>query len=151
MELLKHQAVTRLPSLHILYALFNHHKDSIKNGYKIIQRTDELGTFIVNPSLDLNHMEDRMKIFLRYWLPKWKGLYGTKPEVEFFKNALTNYEILMYNGHGSGIQYLRGEEIERMRVLATVLLFGCSSIKLLPTGGRQASYGISNQYLMACR
>jgi hypothetical protein len=60
-------------------------------------------------------------------------------------------KISRYNGHGSGIQFLRGEEIERMRVLASVLLFGCGSIKLLPVGGRLPAYGISNQYLMGCR
>ena len=49
------------------------------------------------------------------------------------------------------MQFLRAEEIEKMRVIATVLLFGCSSIKLLPAGGRLPGYGVSNQYLMGCR
>jgi len=56
-----------------------------------------------------------------------------------------------YNGHGSGIQYLSGEDIERMRVRSTVLLFGCNSVKLLAIGGRYPPYGVSNQYLIACR
>ncbi|XP_014216044.1 separin [Copidosoma floridanum] len=150
MQLLKHQPVTRFPSLHILYALFEQHKSSIKNGYKIVHHSDNIGTFIVNPSLDLMHMETRIRSFLNHWLPKWEGLYGIKPDIEFFKKALMQHEILMYNGHGSGVQFMKGEDIERMRVIASVLLFGCSSLKLLPVGGRQAPYGVSYQYLMAC-
>ncbi|XP_058802521.1 separin [Phymastichus coffea] len=148
--ILKHQPVTRFPSLHIAYALYNQHKNTMKNGYKLIKKSENLGTFIVNPSLDLTKMEIRMKLFLEYWLPKWKGLYSIKPELEYFKKTLTEYHILMYNGHGSGIQFLKGEDIEKMRILALVLLFGCNSIKLLPTGGRNPSYGVSNQYLMGC-
>ncbi|XP_014222062.1 separin [Trichogramma pretiosum] len=150
LKLLKHQPVTRFPSLHLAYALYKQHKSTIVDGYKIIKVSKNLGTFVVNPSLDLKKMEIRMKLFIDYWLPKWEGLYGIKPDLNFFKNALTNYNVLMYNGHGSGIQFLRGEEIERMRVLASVLLFGCGSIKLLPVGGRLPAYGISNQYLMGC-
>jgi hypothetical protein len=87
--------VSRFPSLHILYALFNQHKSTIKDGYKIIRKSDNLGTFIVNPSLDLSKMETRMKLFIKYWLPKWKGLYGIKPDLEFFKKALTQYDVIM--------------------------------------------------------
>ncbi|OXU29495.1 hypothetical protein TSAR_010098 [Trichomalopsis sarcophagae] len=149
-KLLKHQPVTRFPSLHIAYALFKQHQGTIQAGYKIIKKSEDLGTFIVNPSSDLVKMENRMKSFIQYWLPNWKGLYGAKPELEFFKNALKLCHVLLYSGHGSGIQFLNGEEIERMRVLASVLLFGCSSIKLIPAGGRMPAYGVSNQYLMAC-
>ena len=96
MSFLKYQPVTRFPSLHIAYALFKLHKDSISGGYKIISKSDNLGTFIVNPSQDLKKMEMRMKSFLNYWLPKWKGLYGIKPDLEFFKASLTKYDVLMY-------------------------------------------------------
>lgn len=94
-SLLSHQPVTRFPSIHIAYALYKQHKDSIKNGYKIIRKSDDFGRFIVNPSQDLAKMEVRIRTFLNYWLPKWEGLYGVKPDLEFFKNALTKHSILM--------------------------------------------------------
>lgn len=56
-----------------------------------------------------------------------------------------------YNGHGNGIQYLPGEQIERLKVKSIVLLFGCSSVKLLTVGGRYPPHGVSNQYLIASR
>ena len=93
--MLKHQPVSRFPSLHILYALYKQHKDTIKDGYKIIHKSENLGTFIVNPSLDLTKMEVRMRAFIDYWLPKWEGVYGIKPDLELFKNALTKFQVLM--------------------------------------------------------
>ncbi|KAJ8684181.1 hypothetical protein QAD02_019973 [Eretmocerus hayati] len=150
MQILGYQPVTRFPSLHIAYALYKQHETTIENGYKIIRKSDLLGTFITNPSLDLPKMEIRIRSFIEYWLPKWEGLYGVKPDLNFFREALTQYHILMYNGHGSGIQFVRGEEIEKLRVLALVLLFGCSSLKLSPVGGRLPAYGVSNQYLIGC-
>ncbi|XP_031835603.1 extra spindle pole bodies like 1, separase isoform X2 [Nomia melanderi] len=149
MEIVKSHPITRFPSLHIAYALFNEHKNTIRNGCKIIKIKKDMGMCIVNPSGNLSKMEKRMKLFIEYWLPNWRSMYHVEPQVEVFEDALINNDILMYNGHGNGIQYLPGEQIERLRVKAVVLLFGCSSVKLLPIGGRFPPYGISNQYLIA--
>ncbi|XP_043467216.1 separin [Leptopilina heterotoma] len=150
MEILKNQPVTRFPSIHFTYALFMENRDSIVNGCKVVKISKDIGSFIVNPSCDLLKMETRLKTFIDYWLPNWKGLYGKEPDNKHFEDALVNHDILMYAGHGSGIQYLYVEEIERLRVKAIVLLFGCSSLKLTPVGGRQPPFGVSNQYLAAC-
>ncbi|XP_043273474.1 separin [Venturia canescens] len=150
MDVLVHHPVTRFPSFHIAYAMFKEHEDTIVKGCKIVKNNKELGTFIVNPARNLERLEKRMKLFINYWLPNWKGKYGMEPEENIFENILVNKDVLMYSGHGSGIQYLPGEKIERLRVRAIVLLFGCSSVKLYPTGGRFPPYGISNQYLIAC-
>lgn len=150
MEVLKIHPVTRFPSFHIAYALFKEHESSMKEGCKVIKVTKNIGTFIVNPSGNLPKMEKRMKLFIEYWLPHWKGSYNMEPEEETFEEALVNHDILMYNGHGSGIQYLSGEKIEKLRIRAIVFLFGCGSVKLLPVGGRYPPYGVSNQYLIAC-
>ncbi|XP_078045945.1 extra spindle pole bodies like 1, separase [Augochlora pura] len=149
MEIVSCQPITRFPSLHILYALFKEHESTIENGCKIIKIKNDMGTCIVNPANDLPKMEKRLRLFIEYWLPNWKSLYNVEPEVEVFEDALVNHDILMYSGHGNGIQYLPREQIERLRVKAVVLLFGCSSVKLLPIGGRYPPYGVSNQYLIA--
>lgn len=65
--------------------------------------------------------------------------------------SLYTFCVKRYNGHGSGMEYLTGERIEKLNVKAIVLLFGCNSIKLIPIGGRFPPYGISNQYLIASR
>ncbi|CAK9799037.1 Espl1 [Anthophora quadrimaculata] len=149
MEILKCHPITRFPSFHIAYALFKEHENTMENGCKIIRARNDMGTCIVNPSGNLIKMEKRMRLFIEYWLPNWKSWYNVEPQEEIFENALVNRDILMYNGHGNGIQYLSGEQIERLKVKSIVLLFGCSSVKLLTVGGRYPPYGISNQYLIA--
>ncbi|XP_076756318.1 extra spindle pole bodies like 1, separase [Xylocopa sonorina] len=149
MEILKCHPVTRFPSLHITYALFKEHENTMENGCKIIKVKNDMGMCIVNPSGDLPRMEKRMRLFIEYWLPRWRSCYNIEPQEELFEDALINRDILMYNGHGNGIQYLSGEQIERLRVKSIVLLFGCSSVKLLKVGGRYPPYGVSNQYLIA--
>lgn len=150
MDILQNHPVTRFPSLHMAYALFKEHEDSIENGCKVIEIGKNNGNFIVNPSGNLPELEKRMKLFIDYWLPHWTGSYSFQPDAKSFECALTNYDILMYSGHGSGIQYLSGERIEKLRVKAIVLLFGCASAKLWPVGGRFPPIGVSNQYLIAC-
>ncbi|RLU20460.1 hypothetical protein DMN91_007070 [Ooceraea biroi] len=150
MEIIKYHPVTRFPSLHIAYALFKEHEDIMVEGCRIIKAKEDLGISVINPSGDLEKMERRLKLFMNFWLPQWKSCYNTKPDEKLFEDALVNHDILMYNGHGSGIQYLSGEDIEKMRVKSTVLLFGCSSVKLLLIGGRYPPHGVSNQYLIAC-
>ncbi|XP_063977842.1 uncharacterized protein LOC135162857 isoform X2 [Diachasmimorpha longicaudata] len=110
MEILQDHPVTRFPSFHVAYAMFKEHEDSIVKGCKVITINEASGMSIVNPSANLPKMEKRLKIFMDYWLPKWKAIYNALPEEEglanAFVDALVNHEIMMYNGHGSGIQYL---------------------------------------------
>lgn len=177
MEIIKSHPVTRFQSLHIAYALFKEHEDTIVDGCKIIEAKKDMGICIVNPSGNLLKMEKRMKLFINFWLPQWKSCYNTEPSEEVFEDALVNHDILMYgrfyvyncyisnfhvllivsfalyryNGHGSGIQYLSGEDIEKTKVKSIVLLFGCNSVKLFVVGGKYPPYGVTNQYLIACR
>ncbi|XP_057339275.1 separin [Microplitis mediator] len=149
MSLLKKQPVTRFSCVHLAYAMFKEHEDTIEEGCKVVDYRKELCTFIVNPENNLPRMEARLKLFLKYWLSDWKGLYNRRPDQGEFSAALTDHNVLMYNGHGNGVQFFSGEEIERLRVNSTVLLFGCSSVRLVPVGGRFPPYGVSNQYLTA--
>ncbi|XP_071627742.1 uncharacterized protein Sse isoform X2 [Temnothorax longispinosus] len=97
----------------------------------------------------IKNLENTKRQTLVLIIDEWKSCYNAQPGEEM-SEALINRDILMYTGHGNGIEYLSGEDIERMRVKSTVLLFGCSSVKLLVIGGRYPPYGVSNQYLIAC-
>lgn len=95
MNILQRHPVTRFPSVHMAYALFKEHEDTIENGCKVIEIGKNNGSFIVNPSGDLPSLEKRMKVFIDYWLPHWKGSYNIEPDEKSFESALTNFDILM--------------------------------------------------------
>lgn len=95
MEIIKNHPVTRFPSLHVAYALFKEHEDTIVEGCKIIKAKKDMGICMINPSGDLNKMEKRIKLFMDFWLPQWKT-YNTEPSEEIFEDALINHDILMY-------------------------------------------------------
>ncbi|KAK9875303.1 hypothetical protein WA026_007700 [Henosepilachna vigintioctopunctata] len=139
---------TRMPSLHLLYAIFKAHQDTIKEGYKIISNQKN-GKFILNPGLDLNLMETRLKNFFDYWLPDWTGIAGRAPTAVEFRNLLTTSDIFSYSGHGSGTQYCPSEKIQKNKVNAVVFLFGCGSTQLVEMGPQVEMYGASQMYLLA--
>lgn len=91
-DVLQDESVTRLPSLHFVYALFKEHEYEIVDGYKIIRNYDK-GTYIVNPDRDLKNMEIRMTTFFNYWTPNWTGTAGYQPEKEDYLEILTSCEI----------------------------------------------------------
>lgn len=95
MEILQNHPVTRFPSLHMAYALYKEHEDTIENGCKVIELKKNTGSFIVNPSNNLPDLEKRMRLFNDYWLPHWTGTYNVYPDEKTFESALTNYDILM--------------------------------------------------------
>lgn len=91
-DVLREQPVSRMPSLHLTYALFKEHKKDIKHGYKIVKPN---GTYIINPGLDLGQMEVRLRSFFNYWVPNWSGLVGVKPTPDDFQNSLTSCDIFV--------------------------------------------------------
>lgn len=96
MEIIKNHPVTRFPSLHLAYALFKEHEETIVDGCKVIKAKEDMGICVVNPSGDLDKMEKRMKLFMDFWLPQWKSCYNVQPSEEMFEDALINRDILMY-------------------------------------------------------
>lgn len=95
MQILRHHPVSRLASIHVTYALYMEYRDSIEGGCKVIKLSKDVGSFIINPSCDLLRMERRLKVFIDYWLPDWKGLFGKEPDETLFKSALVDHDILM--------------------------------------------------------
>lgn len=96
-SILKNQPVCRISCFSFLYTLFKIHQDSIKNGCRVIEFdvSETIGSCIINPAGDLINTEKRMKVYNDYFMANWHGIYGRKPETDYFKNALLNYNILM--------------------------------------------------------
>nr|CAD7264869.1 unnamed protein product [Timema shepardi] len=148
-SLLSGHPVVRAYSLHMLHALFKVHEKDIKNGH-VVSTNPELGNYIVNPDQNLNSMEERIKMSLVPRTPKWKGIFGVKPTSQQFKTALKDYDIFFYSGHGCGTKYLLGEDIQKIRVQAASLLFGCNSIGLTSLGRLVENWGTTQSYLIGC-
>lgn len=148
-EILKQHPVSRLPSIRFTYALFKEYKSQIVDGL-ITKTNSSNGAYVVNPSDNLEKMEKRLRLFYDYWLPNWRGIIGTETDSEQFKNLLTTSDVFVYSGHGSGIQYLQGEDIQKLRVRAVVMLFGCESVKLDNKGGYDELWSTFYYYLIAC-
>ncbi|KAK3322569.1 peptidase family C50-domain-containing protein [Apodospora peruviana] len=114
------------------------------------------GTFILNPSCDLKSTQTMFEQPLTSQLPatfssstSWKKIVARPPTEAEFEQALSSSDILLYFGHGSGAQYIRGKTIRKLdRCRATVLLMGCSSARLADAGEFEV-YGPAWNYMMA--
>ncbi|XP_021934504.1 separin isoform X2 [Zootermopsis nevadensis] len=139
--------VCRVPNLHILYALYKAHEDNISGGR--LQVDAEFGYYIVNPEQNLPRNERRLRPFLTSRAPSWKGTFGVLPSSEQFRDVLQNYSIFIYAGHGSGSQFLQGDEIQKVKVQAVTFLFGCSSVTSKDLGGQVEPAGMWHFYHIA--
>ncbi|XP_018575922.1 separin [Anoplophora glabripennis] len=147
-DVLNDEPVSRVPSLQFIYTLFKEHEKDIVDGHKIVTDFDK-GTYIVNPDMDLINMEIRMMNFFNYWTPNWTGTSGCQLDSTEFFELLTSSDIFSYNGHGSGSHLLSLDKIQRSRVKAVVLLFGCGSTKINRMDPQVEMYGPYHMYLIA--
>lgn len=91
--LIPNQEITRLFSFGILCKLYETHKANIKNGYLMNQVTT--GGFLINPDLNLNEMEKRMKLFATYWAPNFEIISGRKPTPDEMEAFLKRNDVIL--------------------------------------------------------
>ncbi|KAH6624554.1 peptidase family C50-domain-containing protein [Chaetomium sp. MPI-SDFR-AT-0129] len=125
----------------------------------------EGGTYILNPSGDLTSTQATFAQPLANLssssqstttssqaetVSPWTSILTRPPTEPEFTHALSHTPLLLYFGHGSGAQYIRGRTIRRLdpRCRATVLLMGCSSAALSDNGEFEPAGPVWN-YLMA--
>lgn len=127
------QEFTRVCSFASLKKLFEHYSGSIENGY--LQCPTVNCQAYVNTDGSLTVMQERMKNFFNYWLPSWKVSYGNpKPKSEEFLETLSQADVMVYCGHGSGLQLALCDNVYKLKTKAVVFLFGCGSVSLTSTG-----------------
>ncbi|KAF5299574.1 hypothetical protein FQR65_LT09379 [Abscondita terminalis] len=149
LDVLENHPASRMPCLHFTYCLYKEYESNITDGM-VTSISGENGTYLINPGLDLKNMENRLKSFLKYWVPDWNGLIGVAPSEDDFKNLLSDGDVFIYSGHGNGTQYFASEKIQRMKINKVVLLFGCSSVSLTVLGPQVEMFGAYQTYLIAC-
>ncbi|KAI9167433.1 Separin [Paramyrothecium foliicola] len=147
MPCMKGLAVSRVPSLACLRQLLGEAQGGtdLLDGHYVSMNS---GTYILNPSSDLKNTQNYFKPAFRS-LQSWKGIIDRAPEETEFEEALSKSEVLLYFGHGSGAQYIRGKTVRRLgKCLPATFLMGCSSAALTEVGDFE-SYGPVWNYMMA--
>ena len=106
------------------------------------------GTYILNPSSDLKNTQAFFQPSFKT-LKSWKGIVDQAPQEADFEQALSASEVVLYFGHGSGAQYIRGKTVRRLdRCRPATFLMGCSSAALTEAGEFEC-YGPVWNYMMA--
>ncbi|KAI4861058.1 peptidase family C50-domain-containing protein [Hypoxylon rubiginosum] len=160
-------AVSRVPSLACLRRLIQEIKPA--DGVIVDKDNDELngpdaqwdsqrdghyvsinsGTYILNPSSDLKNTQATFGRALSSLPPAWDGIAMREPSEPEFERALAERDLLLYFGHGSGAQYVRGRTVRKMdKCRAVALLMGCSSASLADVG-RFECHGPVWNYMLA--
>ncbi|KAJ9132198.1 Separin, partial [Coniochaeta hoffmannii] len=108
------------------------------------------GTYIIDPSSNLPSTLATFSTPLQTHLPSFTSIISRKPSESEFASALTSSPLLLYFGHGSGAQFIRGRTVRRLEpgCRAVSLLWGCSSASLRDCGEFEV-HGTAWNYLMA--
>ncbi|KAI1378320.1 peptidase family C50-domain-containing protein [Hypoxylon crocopeplum] len=109
------------------------------------------GTYILNPGSDLKNTQSTFGPALSALPPAWNSIEMREPTEAEFESALAEKDLLLYFGHGSGAQYIRGRTIRRMdKCRAAALLMGCSSASLADPGSFECHGPVWNYMLAGC-
>lgn len=154
-------AVSRVPSLACLSRLLRESRSPASKssavvdggppvpGHYVSTQTPSSGTYMLNPSSDLKNTQSYFQASFAKNLHGWDKIINKEPTEAEFEKALSNSEVLLYFGHGSGAQYIRGKTIRRLgKCKAATFLMGCSSAALNEVGEFE-SYGPVWNYMMA--
>ncbi|KAB2580712.1 Separin [Lasiodiplodia theobromae] len=133
------------------------------------------GTSVLNPGGDLTRTQETLAPHVKAAPGMWHHLIDRVPDESTFETSLVKKDVLLYFGHGSGAQYVRGRTIKKLlcsrrgassrspsslgpddeqhqqpggQPLATSLLFGCSSAHVTDNGAFEPS-GMLCAYLTA--
>ncbi|RFU73892.1 cell division-associated bimb [Trichoderma arundinaceum] len=141
-------SVSRVPSLACLRQLIQEAGRGPANESQGHFVSAKAGTYILNPSSDLTNTQTFFQSAFSS-LSSWTGITNKAPKESEFEKALSTSEIMVYFGHGSGAQYIRGKTIRRLeKCKPATFLMGCSSAALTDAGEFEC-YGPVWNYMMA--
>ncbi|XP_062562497.1 uncharacterized protein LOC134226005 isoform X2 [Armigeres subalbatus] len=126
------QEFCRLGSLRLLKQLYEANKNKIKNGYLRVPVSNCHS--IINPDNNLTKMSTRLQAFYKEWYQDFELIIDTPPTDSEFNNILREADVMIYNGHGTGLQFIDGETILQQDIKSLIFLFGCDSVRLFANG-----------------
>jgi separase len=141
------KSVSRMPSMGMIYdRLAKIRKQSSTSHAYTIPSTH--GSYILNPSSDLPATESLFTPLFTSQLQSFRSIIARAPTESEFESLLADSPLLLYFGHGSGAQYIRGRRIKALDCCAVTFLMGCSSGKMVECGEYE-SYGVPWAYMHA--
>ncbi|CAK7197429.1 separin protein [Sporothrix eucalyptigena] len=161
-------AVSRVPSLACLRRLILEQQqqqqhatddDELREPSDVVGRPSgcrasiSSGAYMLNPGGDLPSTETTFDgpLTLNLRGPNWTRMVGRTPTEDEFESILCNKDILLYFGHGSGAQFIRGRTVRKLeRCRATALLMGCSSAGLNYNGEFELHGTVWDYMLAGC-
>ncbi|CAI0375640.1 unnamed protein product [Linum tenue] len=147
---LRSQEVYRLPTVGSISWILDRsfrHQESGSTISVALPCIDPLDAFyVLNPSGDLDHTQAAFEEWFKD--QNLGGKAGSAPTAEELALAVRNHDLFIYLGHGSGTQYISGDEIKKLEKCAATLLMGCSSGSLSLTGS-YVPRGAPLYYLLA--
>ncbi|ERS99778.1 hypothetical protein HMPREF1624_03142 [Sporothrix schenckii ATCC 58251] len=162
---MKELAVSRVPSLACLRRLILEQQQQNPTDADELREPPEAnrpsghraslasGAYMLNPSGDLPSTEATFDGPLTSNVrgASWSRIVGRTPTEDEFEAILRDKDVLLYFGHGSGAQYIRGRTVRKMeRCRATTLLMGCSSAGLNYNGEFELHGPVWDYMLAGC-
>ncbi|KAK1417650.1 hypothetical protein QVD17_26781 [Tagetes erecta] len=136
LPVLRNQEVYRMPSVASISCTYErccHFQEKIGSNSSVFPMIDPLDAYyLLNPGGDLSNTEAEFGNWFKD--QNLEGTAGTSPSVDELSVALKNHDLFIYLGHGSGVQYIPGGEIQKLERCAATLLMGCSSGSLSLNG-----------------
>lgn len=157
-------AVSRVPSLACLRSLIVQQQQNTMDTDELREPSEAnrpsgyraslaSGAYMLNPSRDLPSTETTFDGPLTSSLrgSSWTRIVGRTPTEDEFETILRDKDVLLYFGHGSGAQYIRGRTVRKLeRCRATALLMGCSSAGLNYNGEFELHGPVWDYMLAGC-
>ncbi|XP_037924197.1 separin isoform X1 [Hermetia illucens] len=142
------QELCRINSLHTLKSIYSKYAVNISDGY--LKLSIENCAWILNPDKTLNEMERRISSFIEFWNPKIKSIVVDRkaPTADTVVKYITESDLYVYSGHGSGLQFFNGHKITNLQSKSVVFLLGCDSVRLKSDGWHSEMTG-SHLYYFA--
>ncbi|KAG8368750.1 hypothetical protein BUALT_Bualt15G0078400 [Buddleja alternifolia] len=150
LPILRNKEIYRMPSVGSIFATLDRccqNQDQFETTTPDFPVIDPLDSYyLLNPDGDLS----RTQVEFEDWFKDQniEGTIGTVPTIEELTLALKNHDLFIYFGHGSGMQYIPGHEIQKLDNCAATLLLGCSSGSLY-LKGCYMPHGAPISYLLA--
>ena len=149
LKFLDKHPLSRVPSIHTLALLHQTHfnnlnADTVPKAGKV--REDKI-FYVLNPDKNLTKTEERLKETFKNNFGD--GVISEQPTLPQMQTVLQNMDAYMYCGHGSNLQNLRLQDIEKLYIRSVPLLFGCNSGKLERIGRFFDPAGTVNYYMIA--